>query len=532
MKQNFCKIILLSAFLCIGASLTAQQVPRPRTIITTDGEVDDADSFIRLLLYSNDLNIEGIVYSSSQHHWAGDGKGSLLKPLNRVSMPGFPVQEPKEEISHRWIGTSWVQEIIADYAQCYPNLIKHDKRYPTPESLYSLVKIGNIEVEGDMRNPTEGSEWIKNIILDDNPDKVYLEAWGGTNTIARALLSIEEEYKSTPKWNDIYQKVSEKAVIHIIQDQDGTYRNYVAKNWPNIKVIYNRLQFFCFAYLWNTIVPEPLQKYLKGDWMLQNIKEGHGPLAAHYYCLGEGYDLHDPDDHFGEPEAPERMQQQLHNFISEGDSPSYFVLLDFGLRNINHPDWGGLGGRYVSSSQHPNVFFDPQLPGGAGRLWGPKREEQEPATEKVKFDRSQGDYNPYTDEVDMFYPQSRWVGVLQNDFAARADWCVKDYIAANHSPSVTVEGSLDIQTAAGTTISLKASATDPDGNQLSYKWWQYREAGNSDLIIKITNKNSPVTTIELPDDAPLGASFHLILEVSDNGTPSLTRFQRVIITIK
>ena len=150
----------------------------------------------------------------------------------------------------------------------------------------------------------------------------------------------------------------------------------------------------------------------------------------------------------------------------------------------------------------------------------------------MKFDRSQGDYNPYTDEVDMFYPQSRWVGVLQNDFAARADWCVKDYIAANHSPSVTVEGSLDIQTAAGTTISLKASATDPDGNQLSYKWWQYREAGNSDLIIKITNKNSPVTTIDLPDDAPLGASFHLILEVSDNGTPSLTRFQRVIITIK
>ncbi|MBD0333105.1 MAG: DUF1593 domain-containing protein, partial [Chitinophagaceae bacterium] len=47
---------------------------RPRIVVTADPELDDNNSLIRFLLYSSDLNIEGIIYASSQFHWKGDGK--------------------------------------------------------------------------------------------------------------------------------------------------------------------------------------------------------------------------------------------------------------------------------------------------------------------------------------------------------------------------------------------------------------------------------------------------------------------------
>lgn len=46
--------------------------------MTTDGEIDDVDSFIRMLLYSNEFHLEGLVYSSSMWHYKGDGKGILV----------------------------------------------------------------------------------------------------------------------------------------------------------------------------------------------------------------------------------------------------------------------------------------------------------------------------------------------------------------------------------------------------------------------------------------------------------------------
>ena len=268
--------ILLSFTMLYSAGCTdsvSDSSLSPRTIVTTDGEVDDIDSFIRMLLYSNDMDIEAIVYSSSKHHWAGDGKGTLLLPQNRYDGPqtGAPMADPVPKESHRWIGLNWIQEQIDRYEQCYPNLLKHDKNYPSPDYLRSILKVGNIVVEGDMTERTEGSEFIKDIMLDDEPGPLFIQLWGGTNTVARALLSIEEDYKDTDEWESIHSKVSEKVVLNIIQDQDGTYRNYVASVWPDIRTVYNENQFLSFAYLWNSTVPEPMKEYLSGDWFIENI---------------------------------------------------------------------------------------------------------------------------------------------------------------------------------------------------------------------------------------------------------------------
>src|SRR6516164_8832718 len=49
---------------------------RPRIVITCDPELDDNNSLIRFLLYSSDVDVEGLIYASSGFHWRGDGKGT------------------------------------------------------------------------------------------------------------------------------------------------------------------------------------------------------------------------------------------------------------------------------------------------------------------------------------------------------------------------------------------------------------------------------------------------------------------------
>ena len=41
---------------------------RARAIFTNDAECDDMNSFLHLLLYANDIDIEGLVLSSSIFH--------------------------------------------------------------------------------------------------------------------------------------------------------------------------------------------------------------------------------------------------------------------------------------------------------------------------------------------------------------------------------------------------------------------------------------------------------------------------------
>ena len=80
-----------------------------------------------------------------------------------------------------------MMKVMDDYEKDYPNLCKNAEGYPTPEYLRSVTKVGNIGYEGEMEHSTEGSDLIKKHILDDDERTLYLQVWGGTNTIARAL---------------------------------------------------------------------------------------------------------------------------------------------------------------------------------------------------------------------------------------------------------------------------------------------------------------------------------------------------------
>lgn len=496
------QLFLIFVFLfSIGFSKAQNHAEKPRTIVTTDGEIDDVDSFIRMLLYANEFQIEGLVYSSSMWHYKGDGKGTTF-----VSEMDMTKEMYGAKTDLRWPGTQWMQGLISAYDKIYPKLSTHAEGFPTANHLLSLIKVGNIDFEGEMEKDTEGSNFIKAKLLDSTVQPIYLQVWGGTNTIARALKSIEDEFKNTAQWKEVYKKVSTKAILFTILDQDATYKKYIANAWPDIKVFYNSNQFWSLAYNWKKAIPGEWHQYLEGEFMGKNIINGHGPLTKMYYSYGDGQKQEGDDEHLhGDPTKLENAQWGTfgkYDFISEGDSPAFLHLIDVGLDNLEHPNYGGWGGRLIQSDTNPNRWED---------------------GEEV------AEYNPFTQKMDNAFPQTRWIKALQMDFAARADWCVNSYEDANHAPTVQLNHAGQLTVKPGTTVNLSGQATDPDGDNLTYRWWQYKEVGSYKGDVSISNSGTPDAIVTIPASIEKGETVHFILEVSDDRFPNMTRYQRVIL---
>lgn len=479
------KIILLSfltAFL-IGQAVSKDLVKKPRVIVTSDGEIDDECSMVRFLLYTNDWDVEGIVTSSSQYHWQG----------------------------HSWAGDDWIEPYLEAYAQVYPNLVKHDPEFPSPEYLKERTVLGNVKLEGEMDEVTAGSQLIVKVLLDDSDDRpIWLQAWGGMNTISRALKTIEEEHP------DRMEEVAKKLRFYFIWEQDSTYQSYIRPHWGkyNIPTIISD-QFEAIAYRWKQIQPKEMQVYYDAPWMKENILENHGPLCSLY-------EAHKEDS--------ERNNYQYYtgDFRSEGDSPAFLHTIVNGLRSMESPDWGGWGGRYVQVRE--NTWLDPVPVEGytypEGR-WYTKNAWGRQGTREQKTSFTHPEYREY------FKPMWRWSDALQNDFAARADWCVLSFEEANHPPVVKLTNALDISAKPGDKIKLNAKGTsDPDGDKLIYSWWQYQEADSYPESVSIENSNAQQASFTIPADAKNGQSIHIVCEVKDSGSPQLTRYQRVVIKIK
>ncbi|MGN0972305.1 MAG: nucleoside hydrolase-like domain-containing protein [Aristaeellaceae bacterium] len=462
-------LLSLATFAVAEEEVLVANKTKVRTIITTDGEDDDQCSLIRYLLYANEFELEGIVSSSSKFHYDEQGPG-------------------------RFKGKDSNQSIIDLYAEVYPMLSQHGEGYPTPEYLTERNFEGNISLPGEMDTDTEGSLFIKSIIMDDREDRLLIQVRGGANTVAAALRSIEEEYKDTDQWEEVYNKVCKKIVLDNDLDQDDTITGYIMEHWESVPVVMSSMQYIALAYAHDRthfIPAEYEDQYYSAEFMEKYIW-GRGPFAEKYkeICEGRGYTA----------------------MMGEGDTPMFFYGLDVGLRSYEDPTYGGWGGRFM-----PATGNGPKGYNTAGSPWSD--------TSKLL-----GFYTAALDNGDVHWPLARWIPAFQNDFAARINWTIKPYEECNHEPVVQIEEGLDFNADKGETVTLTVKTYDPDGDDVAVKFWQYDDADTIFVPVEMTVDGN-TATITVPENALYNDTIHIIVEATDNDEIPLTRYQRAIITV-
>ncbi len=519
-KATILLLLVCNFFLSTNNSFASDKSTKPRIIITADPELDDNNSLIRFLLYSSEFNVEGLIYTSSQFHWKGDGKGTkFMVPGREYTKYGLNLCPCT---SYRWREDErFIDDAVEAYEKVYTNLKIHDSAYPTPAYLKSKVKYGNIEFEGDYSKDTEGSNLIKSVLLDNIAGPVYVTAWGGQSTIARALKSIENQYSATANWSMIKKKVTEKLVILPSGEQDNTYATYIKPNWPGIG--YRQYKDGPNnGYGAQLVANKDNAPLLTSDWMKNNITS-KGPLGSIYRVWGDGKQMvkNDPFDYFGlDGYTNEELKklgyivwmpkQEKGSWLGEGDTGTFMNFLNNGLNADEKETPGGWGGRPFVPD--PATYIDP-FSNDTTKV------KELVITEELLKKQAELKANeiPYPN----FFPAA------QNDFATRMHWTVtNNYHLANHAPIVSMNGSKEIIVKPGDKIQLQAFVKDPDGDEYTIKWWQFKKSINTPAL-HITDDHSINPIIFLPKDISSKERMEVVIEVTDKGKTPLTRYQVV-----
>jgi len=456
--------------------LLGQTNLKNRVIILTDIEADpdDTQSLVRLFLYANEIDIKGIVATTSC--WLQD----------RIS--------PES-----------IEKVIHAYGKIQPNLLNHDVAYPTMETLLALIKKGlpkyGMTGVGDGMD-SEGSEWIINELEKDDERPLWISTWGGVNTLAQALYKIEKTKSKIEA-----KRMIAKLRVYTISDQDDS-GIWIRNNFPDLFYIVSPGDHYGSA-TWtgiNTYVEGIDNSTISNSWFAKNIQQGKGPLGTEY-----------PDVAWG----------------VEGDTPAFLSLIPNGLNMPEHPEWGGWGGRYelyqpdFSKTKKGSSIVE--IAPETREIWTNAIDAYTPYIPK-EYGRAVGrDTATFTGYKETLW---RWRDDFQNDFAARMDWCLKSFEEANHPPVPVLSGEAHISVKSGEGVFLDASnSTDPDGDNLSFLWFNYPEAGTLKEEVKIGgSENSHIVFFNVPE-VTKKETIHFILKVTDKGTPALSRYKRIIIDI-
>lgn len=463
-------LLLLIAFLSISIGIKADIKPRIIVLTDIENEPDDAMSMVRFLTYSNQFDVEGLVATTSVH-------------------------QRNETAAWR------IFEILEAYGKVRDNLEKHEQGFPTYDYLKSIVKEGRkdygMHAVGEGMD-SEGSELIIKAV-DRNDDRpLWVLAWGGPNCLAQALWKVKETRSKTE-----LDKFVAKLRVYTISDQDDS-GPWMRKTFTDLFYIASP-GFHLY------------DGYHKATWSGISGDNFHARCDGGDYSLVENSWL---DKHI-RSKGPLGAQYPYMKYLMEGDSPSFMYLIDNGLGNIDHPDWGSWGGRYeLYQPRTEKWFLEPET----RQLWTNVTDEV------LGNDGRWHDTNHAT--------IWRWREAYQNDFQARMDWTIKSYEKANHPPVAKLNHDKYLKVKAGDRVDLSAvGSTDPDGDNLSYKWFYYKEPGTFTLgtartgnPVTINDANMANAWFTAPKKGRMG-TMHIIVAITDHGTPALTRYKRVIVEV-
>ncbi len=465
-------IVILLLALAVGVSANAHAADKPRVIVLTDieNEPDDAQSMVRFLTYANHWSVEALIATTSVHQ------------RNRVA----PAR---------------IREIVEAYRKVRDNLETHEPGFPTADDLLSVVREGRaaygMEAVGrEMDSP--GSETIIEVVDRPDPRPVWVLVWGGPNCLAQALWKVR--MTRSPEETE---KFVSRLRVYTISDQDDS-GPWLRKTFPGLFYIaspgYHAAGAYHFS-TWSGISGDNFHGRFAGadfpivdnPWLDQNVRS-KGPLGAQY---------------------------PMTKFLMEGDTPTFLHLIDTGLGNPERPDWGSWGGRYELYTPRTRKWF---VETETRPFWADAEDEVLGADGKW-----------HTSNKATIW---RWRSAYQHDFAARMDWTIKPRAQANHPPTPTLAHPNRLTVRSGERVALSAEGSaDPDGDRVRYEWFHYQEpstltlsSGRTGVPLTIDAANTVTASFVAPTVSK-PETMHIVLAVTDEGTPSLTRYRRVILTV-
>jgi hypothetical protein len=480
--------LVLAAMACkTNESQKVEENQKYRTVILTDMTHDDGNSLIRYLYYASLFDLEGLIVTNQLPDFNHDDPGPWDKAMGILTAykeelpqllrhdPDLPSYEKLLSVTKKGQGALpiiWLTNTLE-----FSNNIAD--RYVTTswDSVYYHDWIGEGTTPNGASKDSEGSEFLVSIFEKEDDRPIFIQAWGGTITFVQALHRFRERNgqekfeRLLPKlhlFGILFQDISFEFFADFVKMQQQTCADFgtAIPTYGEAPVALGRV-LFENGHFWHFVWSRD------PEWIKPiTAKEvnGHGPMSAIY---DEG---------------------------GEGDTPAFLYLLSaaFGLN-------------------------DPLEPGHGS--WG-------------SFFRPMGDDFPdqyyMTCEVDQ-QELIRWVPASTNSFKNRLLWSVKAPGEVNREPVASINGNssneiLRIKAKAGSTIKLDASgSTDPDGDQLIFNWFRYDLADSYDGEFAIPNPDQPIQELLIPKDLE-DKDVHLILEVKDQGQPSLVNYRRIILS--